>query len=741
MLPFPALHRRTGAPAGSNSAGRSTAEGSAAFQVSTDTALQCLFRLGIQRSRYVELDAFKRQHGLAERVDLARLPSFAPNFGVELERRQLDWPALLTGGFGEPVMLALDNASVVLVMGVQRGEADRLAVVDPLTGRDDVVLVDRAQLEGKWSGTALVAKALPVAGDQRMVGFGWFFAKIFAERRALTDILIAAVAIHVLALAVPIYFQILIDKVVPNYAIATLYVLVVGMVIVIAFDAVFVIARNYLLAHIQRKVDFVISCDTVQHLLSLPISYFNETPAGVVAHTVQEATNVREFLTGRLANSFLDLLGIFLFLPLLAIYSWQLTLLVMMFSAVSFVILGILSRSYRRQVQALTLVEGERKALLVEITHGISTIKTLAVEPACAEKWRRYSQASGRCLLALGRTSANARAILGGLERTLIVAVGGFGVLLVLNDYITVGALVAFNMIGLRVSTPLIQAGSLLQDLQKATTSLNILRQLMERAPEPQTGQLTPTLKGSVEFENVTFYYPGTDRPALRNLSFRIEPGQTIGIVGRSGSGKTTVTRLIQGLYMPQSGLVTLDGNDVKEINLAHLRSQIGVVLQDNFLFRGSVRENIAIKKPHAALEEIVHVAHLAGAHEFIQRLRHGYSTELEEGAVNLSGGQQQRLAIARALLSDPRILVFDEATSALDPESEAIIQSNLQAISRGRTIILVTHRLSFVRNANQILVLDNGVLTSAGPHETVVEKDPVYYTLWRQQARSFRDS
>ena len=192
---------------------------------------------------------------------------------------------------------------------------------------------------------------------------------------------------------------------------------------------------------------------------------------------------------------------------------------------------------------------------------------------------------------------------------------------------------------------------------------------------------------------------------------------------------------------MTASGLVTLDGNDVKEINLTHLRSQIGVVLQDNFLFRGSVRENIAIKKPHAALEEIVHVAHLAGAHEFIQRLRHGYSTELEEGAVNLSGGQQQRLALARALLSDPRIIVFDEATSALDPEIEAIIQSNLQAISRGRTIILVTHRLSFVRNANQILVLDNGVLTSAGPHEAVVEKDPVYYTLWRQQARSFRDS
>jgi ATP-binding cassette subfamily B protein len=711
-------------------------------QVSTDTALRCLFRLGIRRSIYIELDAFKRQRGLTDVIDIARLPSLAPSFGVNLEQRRLTWPELMAGGFSEPVMLVLDNGDAVLALGFQGrqdGEVNRLAVFDAVADDAGVLFVDQQQLESKWSGTALLATSMPGLTDKKAIGFSWFMSKIFAERRAIFDIFIAAVCVHVLAIGIPVYFQLLIDKVVPNAALTTLHVLAIGVAIIIAFDAIFGFVRSYLLAHIQRRIDFSISCETIQHLLSLPIGYFIETPAGVIGHTVHEATNVREFLTGRLANTILDLLGIILFLPFLAFYSWQLTVLVISFSAICFVILAFIAKKYRRQVEDRVRVEGRRQALLIELTHGISTIKTLALETGCSERWRRSSFDSADCGLAIARTSADARSILGSLEKLLMVSIGGVGALLVINDFMTVGALVAFNMLSMRVSSPLIQAGSLLQDFQKAATSLNILRVLLEREPEPQTGQLTPTLKGGLQFENVTFYYPGTDRPALQNVSFRVEPGQTIGIVGRSGSGKTTVTRLIQALYSPQTGLVGLDDQDVKEMNLAHLRSQIGMVLQDNFLFRGSVRENIAITKPHASFTEVIRAARLAGAHEFIQQMRHGYSTELEEGATNISGGQRQRLAIARALMTDPRILVFDEATSSLDPESEAIIQANLKVISKGRTMIIVSHRLSFVHNADQILVFENGMLSSAGRHELLLEKDPTYRTLWRQQARSFR--
>jgi ATP-binding cassette subfamily B protein len=325
------------------------------------------------------------------------------------------------------------------------------------------------------------------------------------------------------------------------------------------------------------------------------------------------------------------------------------------------------------------------------------------------------------------------------LERGMSVAIGALGAVFVLNDQLTIGALVAFNMMGLRLSQPLIQASSLMQDYQRAALSLKLLAQLMQTKTEPSTGQLAPPIRGHIEFEDVTFHYPGSPTAAVKEISFTVAPGQVVGIVGRSGSGKTTITRLLQGLYMPQAGLIKIDGQDLKEIDLAHLRTRIGVVLQENFLFRGTVRENIAVTKPAASLDEIVQVAQIAGAHEFIQRLPHGYSTMLEESAANLSGGQRQRLAIARALIHNPPLLVFDEATSSLDPESEATIQQHLGAISHGRTIIIITHRLSFVVRAHAIIVVDQGRIVQAGQHDALLRSCLPYNQLWGQQARMYQ--
>jgi len=325
------------------------------------------------------------------------------------------------------------------------------------------------------------------------------------------------------------------------------------------------------------------------------------------------------------------------------------------------------------------------------------------------------------------------------LERGMSIGVGALGALFVLSDQMTVGALVAFNMLGLRLVQPLIHASSLMQDYQRSVLSLKLLAQLMQTAPEPSCGQLAPTIRGRIEFDSVTFHYPASPTPALKDISFTIAPGQIVGIVGRSGSGKTTITRLIQGLYRPQAGLVSIDGQDLKELDLAHVRTQIGVVLQENFLFRGTVRENVAMTRPTAALDDVIRAAQLAGAHEFIQRLPQGYSTILEEGAANLSGGQRQRLAIARALIHDPPVLILDEATSALDPESEAIIQQHLAAIARGRTIIIVTHRLSFVARADAIIVIDAGHLVQVGRHEALLGSCLPYKQLWGQQARVYQ--
>jgi subfamily B ATP-binding cassette protein HlyB/CyaB len=399
----------------------------------------------------------------------------------------------------------------------------------------------------------------------------------------------------------------------------------------------------------------------------------------------------------------------------------------------------VMSWQFRVKLSSVNDIEGRREAFLFEILNGIATIKTLALEPLSLVSWRRLTDEASTKTLSLDHTAARARSLVATLERGMSVGIGAVGALFVLNDQMTVGALVAFNMLGLRLAQPLIHASTLMQDYQRAVLSLKLLAQLMQTKEEPLTGQLSPAIRGQIEFVDVSFHYPGSPTPAIKDISFTIEPGQIVGIVGRSGSGKTTVTRLIQGLYRPQAGLVKIDGQDLKELDLTHLRQQIGVVLQENFLFRASVRENIAMTKPTASLDEVVRAAQLAGAHEFIQRLPYGYSTMLEESASNLSGGQRQRLAIARALIHNPPVLIFDEATSALDPESEAIIQQHLNAIARGRTIIIISHRLSFVARAQMIIVIDQGRIAQIGKHDALLHSCLPYNQLWSQQSRIYQ--
>jgi subfamily B ATP-binding cassette protein HlyB/CyaB len=708
--------------------------------VSCETALSCLFRLGVQNGVYAEVQAVRRRNLLdGETLPAGRLIELTHEFGLTGERERLDWQELRTRPFSHPLLLILDNTNVIILLGIRRDGPEEAAISDPLYRDGEAFFLPRAELERAWSGDAVILNPLPPGKEEQSFGFSWFTSKLFAERRLMRDVVVAALTMHLIALSVPIFFQLLVDKVVPNQAFATLYTITAGVGVLILFDGGFNYLRNYLLSFVTRKLDHTVATDTIDHLLKLPIDYFHANPAGVTAYKLQEANNVREFLAGRLFNTFLDFGGIAIFLPVLLIYSWRLTLIVLGISGLAFVTLAIMSGEFRRRLGEVNEIEGRRKAFLFEILNGITTIKSLALEPRSMLRWRRYADEAASRSLSLDHTAARARSVVASLERAMSVGIGAAGALFVLNDQMTVGALVAFNMMGLRLAQPLIQASTLMQDYQKAVLSLKLLAQLMQTKPEVATGQLAPRIHGHLEFDGVTFHYPNSPTPAVKDMSFAIMPGQIVGIVGRSGSGKTTITRLLQGLYSPQAGLVKIDGQDVKELDLAHLRTQIGVVLQENFLFRASVRENIAMTKPTASLEEVVLAAQLAGAHEFIQRLPHGYSTMLEESAANLSGGQRQRLAIARALIHDPPIIIFDEATSALDPESEAIIQRHLASIARGRTIVIITHRLSFVARANAIIVVDQGRFVQMAPHDTLLRGCLPYNQLWNQQSRVYQ--
>jgi subfamily B ATP-binding cassette protein HlyB/CyaB len=708
--------------------------------VSSTTALSCLFRLGVQNGKYAEIGAVRRRNLIeTDTMPLSELIGVAGEFGLVARRTSLDWAALCTRPFTHPLLLILNNGNVVILMGARRDEVEEVAVSDPLHLDGDVFFLARADLEKAWGGVAVIMTPKPPGKDDEAFGFSWFTSKLFTERRLMRDVVVAALAMHLIALSVPIFFQLLVDKVVPNQAFATLYTITAGVALLILFDGGFNYLRSYLLSFITRKLDHVITNDTIDHLLRLPIDYFHANPSGATAFKLQEANNVREFLASRLFNMFLDALGVAIFLPVLLIYSWQLTLIVLSVSAAAFLTLAVMSYEFRLKLSDVNEIEGRRKAFQFELLNGIATIKTLALEPRLMRRWRRYTDEAATKMLSLDHTAARARSLIASLERGMSVGVGAVGVLFVLKDQMTIGALVAFNMMGMRLAQPLIHASTLMQDYQRALLSLKLLAQLMQTKPESSTGQLAPQIRGHIELEDVTFHYPGSATPALKDISFAVEPGQVVGVVGRSGSGKTTITKLLQGLYLPQAGLIKIDGQDLKEFDLPHLRSQIGVVLQENFMFRATVRENIAMTKPTASLDEVVSVAQLAGAHEFIQRLPHGYSTLLEESATNLSGGQRQRLAIARALIHNPPVLIFDEATSALDAESEAIIHQHLGAIAHGRTTIIISHRLSFVARSHVIVVVEQGRIAQVGSHEALLRGCLPYNQLWSQQSRIYQ--
>ena len=571
--------------------------------------------------------------------------------------------------------------------------------------------------------------------DQKF-GFAWFIPEIWKQKEAFRDIFIAAIAIQVLSMSSPMFFQLVIDKVLTHQSETTLWVLAVGIVIAIAFDSIFGYLRQMLTLAATNKIDMRLTRRTFAHLLSLPIDYFETTSAGVVTRHMQQLEKIRNFLTGRLFFTGLDILSLLIYLPILFAYSVQLALIVLMFTLVIGAVIAAMVPTYQKRLNALYSAEGQRQSMLVETIHGIRTVKALAIEPSLRRVWDQRSAEAITMHFRVGRVSQTGNAITDFLGKLLPVVIIVIGAQQVFDQTLSVGALIAFQMISGRVSQPLIAMVGLVNEYQETVLSVRMLGEVMNRQPEGRaaTTGLRPILEGEIRFEQVTFRYPGATNTALNRATFTIPSGAVVGIVGRSGSGKTTVTKLIQGLYPLQEGVVRFDGVDAREIELSHLRRQIGVVLQENFLFRGTVRENLMIAKPDASFEDILAAAQAAGADEFIERMAQGYDTLLEENATNLSGGQKQRLSIARSLLTKPRILVLDEAASALDPESESIFINNLSKIAQGKTVIMISHRLSTLVNAHTILVMQNGQLMDSGRHAELLTRCETYQTLWNQQ-------
>jgi len=703
------------------------------------TALECLSRIASHHGIDLPPDRLRHAYAVDESgISTDLLLRMAHDAGLRACTAQLDWKAICQLGEAYPALVQLSNLNWVVVVGAGP-ECEAVTVFDPLAERNgEHLLVDTDRFCANWSGNVVLFKReIASPRGQRPFGLRWFIPEMLREWRLFFDVAIAAVFLYALGLALPIFFQLVIDKVLVHESLTTLYVLSAGAILALCFDAIFSFLRRYLLLYATNKIDIRVATRTFRHLLGLPISFFERISAGVLVKHMQQAGRIREFLTGRLFLTALDALSLVVILPILALYSIKLTCVVLAFTAASASVIAILMAPFRRRLYQLYQAEASRQALMVETVHGMRTVKSLAMEPSQNRSWDDRCAQSVSMRFGVEKISAGAQALTGFLEKMMTLGIVALGALDVFSGEMTIGALVAFNMLAGRVSGPLVQMVTMVHEYQEIALAVKMLGEVMnsELERDGRRDGLRPDFAGHIGFENVTFRY-GEGTPALDDVSFSIPPGSIFGIVGRSGSGKTTLTRLIAGMYPVQQGMVRIDGHDSREVDLAHLRRNLGLVLQDNFLFRGTVRENIACVRRDATFEEIVHAAQLAGADEFIERLPRGFDTVLEEEASNLSGGQKQRLAIARALIVNPRILILDEATSALDSESEMIIRRNLRRIAEGRTVIIVSHRLSMLSDASQILVIDRGRIVDVDHHDALLSKCTFYRHLWNQQTR-----
>ncbi|OYU91954.1 MAG: type I secretion system permease/ATPase [Bradyrhizobiaceae bacterium PARB1] len=681
----------------------------------------------------VAAEAEQLRHRLGQAVvDAAEIIRSARAHGLKARIVTQKWKRLAAATL-PAIALLKDGGFLILGKAVD----DKVLVQEPLNGRPQ--LMPRADFEAVWAGQLIVMTRRASLGElARRFDITWFLQAMHRYRGLLTEVLVASFFLQIFALITPLFFQVVIDKVLVHRGLTTLDVLVAGLIAVSIFETVLTGLRTYVFSHTTNRIDVELGARLFRHLLALPIGYFAARRAGDSVARVRELENIRNFLTGSALTLVIDLVFTIVFLAVMFYYSPTLTWIVVASFPIFIAISVGVTPLFRKRLDEKFERGAENQAFLVESVNGVETLKAMAVEPQMQRRWEEqlaaYVASSFR-VLSLGNWASQSVQLVSKIVTALTLY---FGAHLVINGSLTVGELVAFNMLSGRVTQPVLRLAQLWQDFHQARLSIARLGDILNTAPEPAytVGRATPPpIRGAVEFDHVKFRYRIDGPEILHDVSLQFPAGQVVGIVGASGSGKSTLAKLVQRLYVPESGRVLIDGVDLAMVDVAWLRRQVGVVLQENVLFNRTIRENIALADPGLPMERIVTAAKLAGAHEFILEMPEGYDTMVGERGASLSGGQRQRVAIARALVGNPRILIFDEATSALDYESERIVQQNMRSIAQGRTVLIIAHRLSTVRSADRIITLERGRLVEDGTHDELIRTGGRYASLHRIQA------
>jgi len=635
-----------------------------------------------------------------------------------LKARFVDQPLERLAATPLPAVARIDgNGYVVLA----RVDGDAVLVHDLIERR--VRRIDRERFAKMYAGRLLLVATRQ--GTQKAAGrfdLSWFIPAVVKYRRLFAEVILVSVFVQAFALVTPLLFQVVMDKVLVHRTIATLNVVAIGIAAVGLFEVLLSGLRAHVFAHTTSKIDVELGAGLFRHLIALPLAYFEARRTGETVARVRELETIRGFLTGQALTSVLDLCFAVIFLAVMTMYSGTLTLVVLASLPVYALWSAFVTPLLRRRLDEKFARGAENQAFLVEAVSGIGTIKAAAVDPGMTQTWDRQLAGYVGAALRVTRLANIGQQGVQLIQKAVAVLLLYLGARLVIEGDLTVGQLIAFNMLSGQVAAPVVRLAQLWQDFQQVGLSVRRLGDILNTPTERAGSRVAPpAMRGEITFERTTFRYRPDGAEVLAGIDLRIAAGEVIGIVGRSGSGKSTLTKLVQRLYVPERGRVLVDGNDLAMVDPVWLRRQVGVVLQENFLFNRSIRENIALADPGASLDEVIHAARLAGAHDFILELAEGYDTLVGERGGTLSGGQRQRIAIARALMTNPRILILDEATSALDYESEHAVMGNMRAICQDRTVLIIAHRLSTVRHADRIVVLDRGRVIEEGRHDDLI--------------------
>ncbi|WP_249856117.1 type I secretion system permease/ATPase [Aggregatibacter actinomycetemcomitans] len=633
-----------------------------------------------------------------------------------------------------PVLAWRDDGDHFILLKIDQ-ETDRYLIFD-LMQKNPIVL-DKNEFEERYqSKVILVASRASIVGNLAKFDFTWFIPAVIKYRKIFIETLIVSIFLQIFALITPLFFQVVMDKVLVHRGFSTLNVITVALAIVVLFEIVLGGLRTYVFAHSTSRIDVELGARLFRHLLALPISYFEARRVGDTVARVRELDQIRNFLTGQALTSILDLLFSFIFFAVMWYYSPKLTLVVLG-SLPCYVIWSVfISPILRKRLDDKFARNADNQSFLVESVTAINTIKAMAISPQMTNIWDKqlasYVAASFKVtvLATIGQQGIQL------IQKAVMVINLWLGAHLVISGDLSIGQLIAFNMLAGQIISPVIRLAQIWQDFQQVGISVTRLGDVLNSPTENNTASVSlPEIQGEISFRNIKFRYKPDSPMILNSINLDISQGEVIGIVGRSGSGKSTLTKLIQRFYIPEQGQVLIDGHDLALADPNWLRRQVGVVLQDNVLLNRSIRENIALTNPGMSMEKVIAAAKLAGAHDFISELREGYNTVVGEQGAGLSGGQRQRIAIARALVNNPRILIFDEATSALDYESENIIMHNMHKICQDRTVLIIAHRLSTVKNADRIIVMDKGEIIEQGKHQELLKDEKgLYYYLHQLQ-------